>query len=119
MSVESKKLPNVISVSPIRIHTFVLGETLDNVGKNIGFSLSSFRTLSGTGGIFAGIAAQNPARKIANGLLLAHQDRFEPGDHIKLDDGTTGVIENVGLMNTVIIGKCSRYCSSQTSFRST
>lgn len=69
-----------------------------------GAGLSSIFALSGAGTLTLTLATQDIAKKALGGLALASSDNFAIGDNIVLGDSTTGVVQNIGWLNTLIRG---------------
>ncbi len=77
---------------------------IDILNIKTGAGLSSIFALSGAGTLTLTFATQDILKKALGGLALASSDNFAIGDNIVLGDGTTGVVKNIGWLNTFIRG---------------
>ncbi len=77
---------------------------IDILNIKTGAGLSSIFALSGFSTLTLTFATQDIVKKALGGLALASSDNFAIGDNIVLGDGTTGVVKNIGWLNTFIKG---------------
>jgi len=75
---------------------------LDVLDVQMGIGISGVFAFGSAGTLIIGLATQNVATMFVNGLALTTSDRFMEGDMVVLGDGTSGIVQKVGWMQTTI-----------------
>ena len=71
------------------------------VFKTLGVETTSFLAILGAAGLAVGLALQNSLSNFSSGVMLVFFRPFKVGDQIDAA-GTGGVVENIGIFNTVL-----------------
>ena len=69
-----------------------------------GIAVKSLFSLGATGTIVFSLASKDIASQMMSGLTLHLSDKIYQGDSIELEDGTSGIVEDLGWMQTSIKG---------------
>ena len=77
---------------------------LDELQLDIGRGFQSLFAAGGIGALIVGLASKDLAENIVGGLLVSSWNAFAIGDIVRLGDGTEGTIQQVGLVETEIMG---------------
>ena len=66
--------------------------------------LQSIFAASGVSAVIFSLASKGLVEQIVSGLILKCWDAINENDCIKLGDGTTGIVKDIGLVETTIVG---------------
>ena len=75
---------------------------LDVLDVQMGVGISGVFAFGSAGTLIVGLATQSIAAMFVNGLALTTSDRFAEGDMVELGDGTSGIVQKIGWMQTTI-----------------
>jgi len=77
---------------------------LNTLEIQTGIAVKSLFSLGATGTLVFSLASKDIASQIMSGLTLHLSDKIYQGDSIELEDGTSGIVEDLGWMQTLIKG---------------
>lgn len=75
---------------------------LDYLEVETGVALKSLFSVGATGTLVLGLASKELASEFMNGIHLNLSDKMYENDSVRLSDGTSGVVENMGWLETMI-----------------
>ena len=68
----------------------------------IGVVFKSILSVAGLSSIIVGLSLKEPVSQILHGTINLLSDEFAPGEKIRLEDGTTGRVLDIGWMDTTL-----------------
>ncbi len=101
----SKTLAHVLPSSSIfvniaRIAVIVCGGLI--ALQTLGISITPLITALGVGGLAVALAFQDTLSNLFAGLQILVSQQMKPGDYVRIEDGSDGVVEDITWRNTTI-----------------
>jgi small-conductance mechanosensitive channel len=104
-SIKGKKLGRIALLDRVLdfvIFLVTLLAVLDKLNVDMSRGLQSVLSAGGIGALVFSLASKDLAEQIVGGFALNAWDAFAPGDKVRLQDKTEGIVLEIGLIETMI-----------------
>ena len=87
------------------IYFLVCSYVLELTGIHVGQILKSLLAIGGLSSIAIGLALKEPLENVLSGFIMLAHGTIHVGDKVRMANGSTGYIEEIGWTETVFRGK--------------
>ena len=87
------------------IYFIVGGYVLETTGVHVGQILKSLVAIGGLSSLAIGLALKEPLENVLSGFIMLAHGNIHVGDKVRMADGITGYIEEIGWTETVFRGE--------------